>query len=101
MSAYGHKTYQNAVLDSLRAYLRRCAELEGGGAADPGRAFREVTAQLWEQASDYRAVTNLPEGVAMPADMPFVCLRVPTGGGKTVLGAPSLRVGRDELLDTA
>ena len=99
MSAYGHKTYQNAVLDSLRAFLRRSGELAAGGAADPGRAFREVTEQLWGQASDYRAVTNLPEGVTMPADMPFVCLRVPTGGGKTVIGARSIRVVRDEVLN--
>ena len=96
MSApYGHKTYQNEALASLRTYLRRCQETN-----DPGRAFREVTGQLWGQASDYRAVTNLPEGVTMPADMPFLCLRVPTGGGKTVIGARCVRVVRDELLET-
>ncbi len=83
MSApFGHKLYQNEVLTSLRTYLRRCAETN-----DPARAFREVTEELWGQESDYRAVSNLPEGVAMPPDMPFVCLRVPTGGGKTVIGA--------------
>lgn len=94
-TAYGHKTYQNDVLGSLRAFLGRCGETN-----DPARAFREVTAQLWGQASDYREVTNLPEGVTMPGDMPFLCLRVPTGGGKTVIGARSVRVVRDELLDT-
>ena len=95
-TAYGHKTYQDDVLASLRTYLQRCAETN-----DPGRSFREVTEQLWGQASDYRTVTNLPEGVTMPGDMPFLCLRVPTGGGKTVIGARSIRVVRDELLDTA
>ena len=94
-AAYGHKTYQDDVLASLRTYLQRCTETN-----DPGRSFREVTEQLWGQASDYRAVTNLPEGVTMPGDMPFLCLRVPTGGGKTVIGARSIRVVRDELLDT-
>ncbi len=95
MTPYGHKTYQNEVLSSLRGYLRRCAETN-----DPGRAFREFTEASYGLASDYRAVTNLPVGSAMPADMPFVCLRVPTGGGKTVIGARSIRVVRDELLDT-
>ncbi|MGI8438042.1 MAG: DEAD/DEAH box helicase family protein [Chthoniobacterales bacterium] len=95
MSApYGHKLYQNEVLDSLRIYLRRCAETN-----DPARAFREVTEQLWGQESDYRAVSNLPEGVTMPPDMPFVCLRVPTGGGKTVIGARAIRVVRDEWME--
>lgn len=96
MSApYGHKTYQNAVLDSLRRYLRRCAEMN-----DPARAFAEVTGELWGRRSDYRPATNLPDGVALPEDMPFICLRVPTGGGKTVIGARSIRVARDELLDS-
>lgn len=95
MSApYGHKTYQNEVLASLRTYLLRCQETN-----DPGRAFREVTEELWGRASDYRAVTNLPDGVTMPEDMPFICLRVPTGGGKTVIGARCIRVVQQELLD--
>ena len=63
---YGHKTYQDDVLASLRTYLQRCAETN-----DPGRSFREVTEQLWGQASDYRAVTNLPEGVTMPGGHAF------------------------------
>ena len=45
---------------------RRCAETN-----DPGRAFREVTEERWETASDYRPVSNLPEGVAMPPDIPI------------------------------
>jgi type III restriction enzyme len=93
-ASFGHKLYQDQVLETLRIYLRRCAETN-----DPARAFREVTEERWETESDYRAVSNLPENVAMPADMPFVCLRVPTGGGKTVIGARSIRVVRDEWID--
>jgi type III restriction enzyme len=79
---YGHKDYQNKTLESLRRYLRRCRELN-----DPERAFLEVTSELWRMGHPYSRIHELPNGEKMPADMPIVCLRVPTGGGKTVIGA--------------
>lgn len=92
---YGHKDYQNKTLDSLARYLRRCRET-----GDPARSFVEVTGELWGAAHPYNAIAGLPEGVTFPADMPFACLRVPTGGGKTVIAARAVRVVRDALLDT-
>ncbi len=92
---YGHKDYQNKTLESLARYLRRCRET-----GDPARSFLEVTAQLWGAAHPYHPITGLPPGESFPADMPFVCLRVPTGGGKTVIAARALRVAREALLDT-
>jgi type III restriction enzyme len=91
---YGHKDYQNKTLESLARYLRRCRELN-----DPERAFLEVTSELWRMGHPYNRIHELPNGEKMPADMPFVCLRVPTGGGKTVIGARAVKVARDELLD--
>ena len=31
-------------------------------------------------------------------DMPYVCLRAPTGGGKTVIAAYAVGIAKDELL---
>ena len=92
---YGHKDYQNKTLESLARYLRRCRELN-----DPAQAFLEVTRELWGAGHPYNRVHRLGNGAEMPLDMPFVCLRVPTGGGKTVIGARAIKVVRDELLDT-
>ena len=92
---YGHKHYQDKVLESLAKYLRRCRELN-----DPEKAFLEVTTELWGAGHPYNKIHQLPNGEKMPLDMPFVCLRVPTGGGKTVIGARAVKVVRDELLDT-
>ncbi len=92
---YGHKDYQNKVLESLARYLRRCRELN-----NPEQAFVEITGQLWGAGHPYNRIHELPNGEKMPLDMPFVCLRVPTGGGKTVIGARAIKVVRDELLDT-
>ena len=92
---YGHKDYQNKVLESLARYLRRCRELN-----DPEQAFLQITSELWGAGHPYNRIHELPNGEKMPLDMPFVCLRVPTGGGKTVIGARAIKVVRDELLDT-
>jgi len=92
---YGHKDYQNKVLESLGRYLRRCRELN-----DPEQAFLQTTSELWGAGHPYNRIHELPNGEKMPSDMPFVCLRVPTGGGKTVIGARAIKVVRDELLDT-
>ena len=93
---YGHKDYQNEVLDTLRHYWRVCRETK-----NPEAAFISVTGERNKQAHPYNKVHKLANGAEMPQDMPFTCLRVPTGGGKTVIGARAVRVFKDELLDEA
>lgn len=70
------KPYQVRVLESLRDFLRLCSR-EGR----PDIAFRQVTERNGAPEQRYFAVTA--EG--LDAGMPYVCLRVPTGGGKTLL----------------
>ena len=62
------KTYQQAALDTLAAFAR-AARVKG-----PASAFREQTGRPWHAG-------------AFGDDLPCVCLRIPTGGGKTVLAA--------------
>ena len=70
------KPYQSRVLDSLRDFFRIAARVQ-----NPETAFREITARTFGTATPY-----IPVSVAgMPPQMPYVCLRVPTGGGKTLL----------------
>lgn len=71
------KNYQGELLRAFEAYLRRAAELR-----DPATAFAESTRAHLGYALAY---TPLP-GAAFEPDAPYVCLRVPTGGGKTRLG---------------
>jgi type III restriction enzyme len=91
---FGHKDYQNEVLETLRLYWRACRE-----SGDPATAFVQTTDERHGQAHPYHRVAKLENGAEMPGDMPFVCLRVPTGGGKTVIGARAIRIFKDELLD--
>lgn len=91
---YGHKAYQNEVLETLRLYWRACRE-----SRNPETAFIQTTSERHGMAHPYNKVHKLANGAEMPQDMPFVCLRVPTGGGKTVIGARSIKVFQNELLN--
>ncbi|QJY34799.1 DEAD/DEAH box helicase family protein [Diaphorobacter sp. JS3050] len=62
------KTYQQAALDTLAAFAR-AARVKG-----PVSAFSELAGRPWHAG-------------AFGDDLPCVCLRIPTGGGKTVLAA--------------
>lgn len=62
------KTYQQTALDTLAAFAR-AARVKG-----PVSAFSELAGRPWHAG-------------AFGDDLPCVCLRIPTGGGKTVLAA--------------
>ncbi|MDN5863766.1 MAG: DEAD/DEAH box helicase family protein [Gammaproteobacteria bacterium] len=87
MSAFVPKQYQQAVLDSVSKYLAACNALEN---AD--KAFYNTTLDLWGQGSSFRSIDGFDP------DMPYFCLRVPTGGGKTWLAAKSVAIVNEELL---
>ena len=70
------KQYQESILESVAAYFDACHET-----GDPDQAFYRTTKALWGEGSAYRPIAGFP------ADMPYFCLRVPTGGGKTRLAA--------------
>ena len=70
------KDYQERVLESLSDFFRQCAR-DG----QPERAYQAVQLRYTTSPVPY-----LPVNVAgLPGEMPYVCLRVPTGGGKTLL----------------
>ena len=87
MTVFQPKTYQRAVLESVEAYFHACHELPS-----PSIAFNAVTERLWGKGLVYHPIAGFP------ADMPYFCLRVPTGGGKTWLAAKSAAVVNTHLL---
>lgn len=89
MLSYQPKTYQQSVLASVEAYFRACYELP-----NPRQAFFAVTDRLWGKGLAYNPIS----GADFPEDMPYFCLRVPTGGGKTWLAAKSVAVVNTHLL---
>ena len=87
MTTFAPKIYQQQVLDSVEAYFKACHELPS-----PSIAFTASTERLWGRGSAYNPLSGFP------ADMPYFCLRVPTGGGKTWLAAKSVALVNTHLL---
>ena len=87
MTTFSPKIYQQQVLDSVEAYFKGCHELPS-----PSIAFTATTERLWGRGNAYNPLSGFP------GDMPYFCLRVPTGGGKTWLAAKSVALVNTHLL---
>ncbi len=84
MSYFKTKDYQQQVLDSVIDYFKACHEQKS-----PSNAFYSKTGVA------YQALKGFDK------EMPYFCLRVPTGGGKTWLGAKSVAlINRHFLRET-
>lgn len=81
------KDFQIAALDKLREYLEK-VRLNN----DPWQAFVDVARTPTGHTPVYRPVQGLE-------DVPYVCLRLPTGGGKTILGAYAVRVAAQSYIE--
>lgn len=87
MSGFTPKIYQLQVLGSVEAYFKACHELPS-----PSVAFTATIERLWGCGNPYNPLSGFPP------DMPYFCLRVPTGGGKTWLAAKSVLLANTYLL---
>ena len=89
MTTFTPKNYQTQVLESIEAYFRACHELPS-----PSVAYTATTEKLWSRGSPYNPLAGFSD------EMPYFCLRVPTGGGKTWLAAKSIQLVNTHLLRT-
>jgi len=87
MATFVPKTYQQSVLDSVERYFRTTRTV-----CNADFAFYQVTQELWNDGVKYHPIEGFD-----PA-MPYFCLRVPTGGGKTWLAAKSVALVNTHLL---
>ena len=86
------KPYQAEALDTLRRFLED-ARIAGPAASYKKLATEpELAARLGRYAGDYAPLKGLPE-------TPHVCLRLPTGGGKTLLAAHAVAIARRAWVD--
>lgn len=89
MAGFVPKIYQQQVLDSVEAYFKTCHEK-----GSPSASFFTTTERLWGHGGSYHPLAGFPP------EMPYFCLRVPTGGGKTWLAAKSVALANTHLLRT-
>lgn len=79
------KQYQNRALDYLQRFLKRCGSLKSAK-----QSFCETTEEAVGFPCEYHSI----EGALQ--DVPYVCLRVPTGGGKTLMACHSIAIAEQE-----
>jgi len=83
------KDYQERVLDSLRDFLRDCAR-----GLRPEAAFQSALSRNGSPVAPYLPV----QAEGLEPEMPYACLRVPTGGGKTLLACYASGIAKDEIV---
>lgn len=76
------KNYQKRVLDDLSGYL---------AALEKTKNLKEAFRQHWAERGVAIGFHGMQPYNNLLAGVPHVCLKVPTGGGKTLLGCASLR----------
>jgi type III restriction enzyme len=86
------KQYQVDTLGVLKTFFEE-ARLHGAKAA-----YEAITSEP-EQAKRLRGYGGKYEPLLGQEDMPYVCLRLPTGGGKTLLGAHAIGVAKDAWIE--
>ncbi len=83
------KQYQQEALDALRDFLEVTRATNNAK-----NSFEKVTQKL--TLGRYEGIYSPLE--AMP-DVPYVCIRIPTGGGKTILGAHAVKLAGESFLE--
>ena len=80
------KGYQTRAMDVLAKFLSQAKQT-----GDVAQAYRDVLSEQQKQEMPYRDFQF--------GNVPYVCIRIPTGGGKTVLASHSIVAARDEYLE--
>lgn len=86
---YKLKDYQVWALDALAEYFKECTMT-----GDANVSFYRITGKTLGRNIPYNEVKELP-------GLPYVCIRIPTGGGKTFVACHSVGIAAKELLHTS
>jgi type III restriction enzyme len=81
------KEYQQRALAEIRGYLEHLAAWRKRADENPDLEI-DFPAKAWEKASVPRRYTSRKNGLGQP--LPTFCLKVPTGGGKTLLAVKTI-----------
>ena len=76
------KEYQQRALREIRSYLEHLSVWRKKAEENPDLEI-DFPVKAWEKASIPRRYVPIKNGVRHP--LPAFCLKVPTGGGKTLL----------------
>ncbi len=86
------KQYQSDALATLRLFFEEARVAGAKGAYEKITAEPERATRLGRYGGTYELLDGLPK-------VPYVCLRLPTGGGKTILASHSINIARETWVD--
>ena len=86
------KQYQKDTIATLRRFL------EDARVRGPAAAYEAITTEE-EQARRLHGYGGTYKPLKGREGVPYVCLRLPTGGGKTILAAHSIAVAKDTWIE--
>ena len=86
------KQYQTDTLAVLQRFLEEACVAGPKNAYDSITREPEQAKRLGRYRTDYTLLDGMPGA-------PYVCLRLPTGGGKTILAAHAISVARDAWIE--
>ncbi|KQQ78457.1 restriction endonuclease subunit R [Rhizobium sp. Leaf321] len=86
------KDYQKETLKTLRRFLENARVVGPGAAYEAIVTEPEMAKRLKGFAGSYKALNGLGE-------TPYVCLRLPTGGGKTLLAAHAANIAKETWIE--
>ena len=81
------KEYQRRALETIRGYLELLAAWRKKAEANPDLEI-DFPSKAWEKAGMTRPYLPRKNGVGQP--LPTFCMKVPTGGGKTLLAVKTV-----------
>jgi len=84
------KAYQKRTLEELKEFLVDTNKLVTTSKLEPEKALKLIFS-LKNEVDPYKSI---PDSV----NTPYICIKIPTGGGKTLVGAHSLSVIFDNYL---
>lgn len=83
------KNYQQSALDTLRTFLEKTRETDSAETAFD-LATKDIG--LGKYQSAYHRLKELP-------NVPYTCIRIPTGGGKTILASHTIKLASNSYLE--
>lgn len=86
------KNYQENVLVTLREFFTQARRIGHEAAYEKLTSLPEMRARLGLMRDSYNVWQSI-------ADVPRVCLKVPTGGGKTILAAHAIKIAAEAWMD--
>jgi type III restriction enzyme len=81
------KEFQQRALAEVRNYLEKLTEWRGKAVKNPELEI-DFPQKAWEKAGIGRAYASRNNGLGQP--LPTFCLKIPTGGGKTLLAVKTI-----------